>query len=321
MAGRRWCWRTAAPTTAARRTGTSSSRTARTTRRCTSTASASPRAATSLLRRLPAHAGARRAAAGADQARPRACRARTHRLRAPAAGTAAGHPRGAAARGRGGLCRCGPGLRLHPRPRGTLGHRCPAHGHRRLLCRWVRRGVFGLRAGPACGRRDRPVGRMDPEDADYYVHAGRGMPPALLFSGEHDLPSIPPRVGALAAAAMRAGLGLRHYLVPGKPHFYDRNSTVVLQAATLAGGEGCGTVEAAIEQFPRTDAAPPGRRRGTSRRGLRPGLEPARHRCADVLHGRRVRVPHVERPGGVGHAPRRAKRSARRVSERLGRCP
>jgi tripartite-type tricarboxylate transporter receptor subunit TctC len=46
VAGRRWCCRTAAPSTAAPRTATSSSRAARTTRRCTTTASASPRAAT-----------------------------------------------------------------------------------------------------------------------------------------------------------------------------------------------------------------------------------------------------------------------------------
>lgn len=92
-------------------------------------------------------------------------------------------------------------------------------------------------------------GGMDLEDADHYVHAARGMPPMLLFSGEHDLPSIPPRVGALAAAATRAGLGMRHYLVPGQPHFYDRGAAVVLQTATLHGGAGCATVEAAIEQF------------------------------------------------------------------------
>jgi acetyl esterase/lipase len=64
-------------------------------------------------------------------------------------------------------------------------------------------------------------GGMDVEDAEYYVHGARGLPPVLLFEGEHDLPSIPPRVGALASHAARAGLGVRHYAVPGKPHFYD----------------------------------------------------------------------------------------------------
>ncbi len=90
---------------------------------------------------------------------------------------------------------------------------------------------------------------MDAVDAEYYLHGARGLPPVLLFVGEHDLPSIPPRVDALASAAVRTGLGMRQYLVPGKPHFYDRESAVVLKQATLAGGEDCATVEAAIERF------------------------------------------------------------------------
>lgn len=97
--------------------------------------------------------------------------------------------------------------------------------------------VIGLSAG------------MDVQDAEHFVQGARGQPPVLLFSGEHDLPSIPPRVGALASAAARAGLGMRHYLVPGKPHFYDRESAVVLKASTLPGGERCATVEAAMAQF------------------------------------------------------------------------
>jgi dienelactone hydrolase len=105
--------------------------------------------------------------------------------------------------------------------------------------------VIGLSAG------------MDLEDAEYYVHGARGMPPVLLFCGEHDLPSIAPRVGALASCAARAGLGMRHYLVPGKPHFYDRESAVVLKQSTLPGGEGCATVEAAIEQFLAQVLVPP----------------------------------------------------------------
>ena len=105
--------------------------------------------------------------------------------------------------------------------------------------------VIGLSAG------------MDAEDAAYYLHGGRGMPPVLLFSGEHDLPSIPPRVGALASCAAQAGLGVRHYEVPGKPHFYDRESAVVLKQSTLPGGEGCATVEAAIEQFLAQVLVPP----------------------------------------------------------------
>lgn len=105
--------------------------------------------------------------------------------------------------------------------------------------------VIGLSAG------------MDVPDAEYYVHGTRGLPPLLLFTGEHDLPSIPPRVGALAAAAARAGLGMRHYAVPGKPHFYDRDAPVVLQQATLPGGEGCATVEAAMAQFLAEVLVPP----------------------------------------------------------------
>ena len=98
---------------------------------------------------------------------------------------------------------------------------------------------------------------MDAEDAEYYVHGARGLPPVLLFDGEHDLPSIPGRVGALASCAMRAGLGVRHYRVPGKPHFYDRESAVVLAQATLPGGERCATVEEAIEQFLADVLVPP----------------------------------------------------------------
>ncbi len=90
---------------------------------------------------------------------------------------------------------------------------------------------------------------MEPEDAEYYVHGGRGLPPILIFTGEHDLPSIPSRAKALASSAARAGLGMRHYLVPGKPHFYDRSSPIVLQDSTLPGGEACATLEVAMEQF------------------------------------------------------------------------
>jgi acetyl esterase/lipase len=90
---------------------------------------------------------------------------------------------------------------------------------------------------------------MDAVDAEYYLHGARGLPPLLLFVSEHDLPSIPPRVNAMASAAARAGLGVRQYLVPGKPHFYDRESAVVLKQATLPGGEHCATVEAAMQRF------------------------------------------------------------------------
>jgi acetyl esterase/lipase len=92
-------------------------------------------------------------------------------------------------------------------------------------------------------------GGMDLPDAEFYLHGARGLPPLLLFAGEHDLPSIPPRVAALASNAAKVGLGIRRYLVPGKPHFYDRESSVVLEQSTLSGGEKCKTVEKAIEKF------------------------------------------------------------------------
>ncbi len=105
--------------------------------------------------------------------------------------------------------------------------------------------VIGLSAG------------MDLDDAEHYVHGARGLPPVLLFSGEHDLPSIPPRCGALAARAAAVGLGMRHYTVPGKPHFYERDSAVVLAQTTLPGGVACATVEAAMEQFLSEALVPP----------------------------------------------------------------
>ena len=90
---------------------------------------------------------------------------------------------------------------------------------------------------------------MDLDDAPHYVNHTRRGPPVLVFAGEHDLPSIPERSGALASAAAAAGLPMRQYLVPGKPHFYDRESAVTLQAATWPGGEACATVEDAIVCF------------------------------------------------------------------------
>jgi acetyl esterase/lipase len=92
-------------------------------------------------------------------------------------------------------------------------------------------------------------GGMDVPDAEYYLPRTSRKPPLLLFVGEHDLPSIPPRVASLASQAVSAGVGLRCYTVPGKPHFYDRASAVVLQQSTLAGGEHCTTVEQAMEKF------------------------------------------------------------------------
>lgn len=105
--------------------------------------------------------------------------------------------------------------------------------------------VIGLSAG------------MDADDAEHYVHGARGLPPLLLFEGEHDLPSIPPRAGALASCATRAGLGLRHYQVPGRGHFYERTRPVVLKQATLPGGADCATVEEAMQRFLADTLLPP----------------------------------------------------------------
>jgi len=90
---------------------------------------------------------------------------------------------------------------------------------------------------------------MDEDDALHYVNQTHRGPPVLVFAGEHDLPSIPERSGALASSAAAAGLPMRRYLVPGKPHFYDRLSPVTLQQATWPGGEDCATVEDAMVRF------------------------------------------------------------------------
>jgi predicted esterase len=81
--------------------------------------------------------------------------------------------------------------------------------------------------------------------------ARAGLPPVLLFEGEHDLPSIPQRVGALASCAARAGLGVRHYVVPGKPHFYDARVGRRAEAVHLAGRR-------ALRDGRRRDRAVPG---------------------------------------------------------------
>ena len=49
-------------------------------------------------------------------------------------------------------------------------------------------------------------GGMSPEDAEYYLHGARGLPPVLLFRGEDDLPTIHLRGRALAAGAALVGL-------------------------------------------------------------------------------------------------------------------
>ena len=100
-------------------------------------------------------------------------------------------------------------------------------------------------------------GGMSPEDVDHYLHGARGMPPLLMFWGEHDLPTIHLRGRALVEGAARVGLGVRQYGVPGRPHFYDRDARAELGLSTLPGGEDCTTVEAALERFLAESLAPP----------------------------------------------------------------
>ena len=100
-------------------------------------------------------------------------------------------------------------------------------------------------------------GGMDPEDASWYLHGTRGQPPVLMFSSEFDLPGIPERTRTLADAGAQAGLGLRRYFVPGKPHFYTAETEVELQQSTLSGGAERATVESAIDDFLSTTLASP----------------------------------------------------------------
>ena len=133
-------------------------------------------------------------------------------------------------------------------------------------------------------------------DAEYYVHGGRGHAAGAAVRGRAR-PAVDTRRAwrALAACAARAGLGLRHYGVPGKPHFYDRDVGGGAEAGHAAGRR-------ALRHGGRRDRAVPARRcwrrpavTVDSARGLRPGLEPPRHRRADVVHGRRLRVPRLDR--------------------------
>ena len=92
---------------------------------------------------------------------------------------------------------------------------------------------------------------MAPEDAEHYVRAENAdrYPPVLFFFGEADLPGVAESEDAVIAHAARARLRVRQYLVPGKPHFYDREAKIVLKHATMPGGEGCDTVETAMVKF------------------------------------------------------------------------
>lgn len=106
-------------------------------------------------------------------------------------------------------------------------------------------------------------GGMDLEDAVHYLHGGRGQPPVLLLSSEFDLPGIHDRTMALATQAERVGLGVRRYFVPGKPHFYDRDTEVLLQPSSLPGGAARCTLGSAVETFLDDTLAPVGVDLGT----------------------------------------------------------
>lgn len=77
-------------------------------------------------------------------------------------------------------------------------------------------------------------GGIETEDADFYLQPNRSQAPVLLVSSEFDLPGIRERTLTLAAAAKRAGVGYRSYFVPGKPHFYDRETLVQLEENRLS---------------------------------------------------------------------------------------
>ena len=96
-------------------------------------------------------------------------------------------------------------------------------------------------------------GGMEPEDAEHYIDPSvaelPGWPPLLLFVGEHDLPGVPERSARLAARLHGAGIGYRHYRVPGAPHFYAAHSVVQRIASNYPGGPMHGSVEEAMRQF------------------------------------------------------------------------
>jgi acetyl esterase/lipase len=100
-------------------------------------------------------------------------------------------------------------------------------------------------------------GGIDIEDADYYVHGGRGQPPLLMFSSEFDLPGIHDRTMNMADKAQAKGIGIRRYFVPQKPHFYDRHSVALLAQNNLDGAIEKTTVGMALIDFLEQTLAPP----------------------------------------------------------------
>lgn len=92
-------------------------------------------------------------------------------------------------------------------------------------------------------------GGMDPEDAAHYLQPGEQQAPVLMFSSEHDLPGIPARTMNLANRADETGLRISRYFVPGKPHFYDRTSPVLLESSSVPGAPENTTLEEALQHF------------------------------------------------------------------------
>jgi predicted esterase len=92
-------------------------------------------------------------------------------------------------------------------------------------------------------------GGIDIDDADYYVHGGRGQPPLLMFSSELDLPGIHDRTMNMANKAQAKGIGIRRYFVPEKPHFYDQNSVALLKQNNMDGAIEETTVGKALIDF------------------------------------------------------------------------
>ena len=92
-------------------------------------------------------------------------------------------------------------------------------------------------------------GGIDLDDADYYVHGGRGQPPLLMFSSEMDLPGIHDRTLNMANKAEAKGIGIRRYFVPQKPHFYDRDSVALLEQNNMDGAIEKTTVGMALIDF------------------------------------------------------------------------
>ena len=128
-------------------------------------------------------------------------------------------------------------------------------------------------------------GGMEAEDAEHYIDPAADLsnwPPMLLFVGEHDLAGVPERSARLVARLHGAGVGYRHYRVPGAPHFYAAHSAVQRIASNYPGGPMHGSVEEAMRQFLwtalRLEAAPAAAAYGTPDEAMLQGFADAWNR-------------------------------------------